>query len=290
MSKIENRILKFLIKIILIFLASVVYAISVSLFLDPNDLAPGGITGLAIILNRIIPIETGTWILVLNIPIMILGLWKLGPKLILTTLYTLVIISQATNYFSQFPPITTEIIPAIIAGSVLCGGAIGVIFRCGSTTGGTDIVVKIMRLRFKHLKTGTLFFILDLFIVTGAGIMFQNFNLSIYALLAVLVINVALDAVLYGTDEAKMLFIISDHADVIAEQIMDDLDVGVTFLNGSGAYHRKQKNIILCVMRKQLSPKAEEIVKEVDPNAFMIVSSASEIFGEGYKNFFAAKL
>lgn len=290
MSKIENKIVRNGLKLVLIFLASIVYAISVSLFLDPNNLAPGGITGLAIILNRLIPLETGTWILVLNIPIMILGLWKLGPKVIVTTLYTLVVISQATNFFSQFPPITTEIIPAIIAGSVLCGAAIGVIFLCGSTTGGTDIVVKILRLKFKHLKTGTLFFMMDLFIVSVAGIMFRNFNLSIYALLAVLIINVALDTVLYGTDEAKMLFIISDHAEVIATQIMDDLDVGVTFLNGSGAYHRKQKNIILCVMRKQLAPKAEEIVKEVDPNAFMIVSKASEIFGEGYKNFFAAKL
>ena len=281
---------KRIIKLILITLASILYAAGISLLIDPNNMSTGGVTGLSIIVSRLSGMETGTLIFLFNIPIMILGIWKLGWKMIVTTIYSIAVTAVFTNFFSQFPPLTTEIVPTIMAASCISGASLGIIFKCGATTGGTDIIVKLLRLKFKHVRTGRLFFMVDMIIVITAGIVFRNFNTSIYALILVIGENIVLDAVLYGRDEAKMIFIISDHGDRIATKLMNELDLGVTFLDGEGAYSKKEKKVILCVMQKKIAPMAEEIIKEVDGNAFMIVSSASEIFGEGYKNIYADKL
>ena len=167
---------------------------------------------------------------------------------------------------------------------------LALVFRAGATTGGTDIIVKLLRQKYRHLKTGRLFFILDILIVAASLLVFDDIDTILYAVLAVVVTSIVFDAVLYGFDEAKLVYIISDHSDIIAQRIMDELEAGVTFLKGKGAYSNSPKDVILCVMRNTVAPKAEEIVKQEDPLAFMIISSATEIYGEGYKNIFSEKL
>ena len=147
-----------------------------------------------------------------------------------------------------------------------------------------------MTLRYAHLKTGRLFLLTDAVIVTLSAFVFQNIDVALYAGVVVFINSVLLDMVLYGRDGAKLIFIISDRPEAITGRILSDLDIGVTYITGSGAYSGKAKNVIMCVMKKQLSPKAEEVVREEDPGAFMIVTSATEIFGEGYKNIFSERL
>lgn len=275
---------------VMITVASVIYAVGVSLFLDPNSLAPGGVTGIAIILNRITGLETGTWVLLINIPIIALGTWKFGLRFILSTMYCTAATSLMINFLAPFGALTTDPFLAAVAGGALMAVGIGIVFKAGATTGGTDIIVKLLRLKFPHLRTGSLFLITDAIIVAISAFVFRNVDVALYAGLVVFINSVLVDVVLYGRDGAKMIFIISDHHERITKRILEEMDIGVTYISGSGAYSGKDKSVIMCVMKKQLSPKAEEIVREEDPQAFMIVTSATEIFGEGYKSIFSEKL
>ena len=269
---------------------SFTYAAGISLFLDPNKLAPGGVSGISIMLSRITPIPTGTWILLLNIPILGLGLWKFGLKFLISTVYCTIVSSAFTNMLAGFGALTTDKVLAAAAGAALMAVSMGMILKAGATTGGVDIIVKVLRLRYRHLKTGNLYLIMDAIVVTLSGIMFHNLEIALYAAVAIFISSVVLDTVLYGKDGAKMIYIISDHPDRITDRLLEDLDIGVTSLKGEGAYSGKEKKVLMCVMRKPLAPKAQQIVKEEDPEAFMIVSDATEIFGEGYKSYFSERL
>ncbi|MCM1326088.1 MAG: YitT family protein [Bacteroidales bacterium] len=271
--------------------AALLYGAALSLFLAPNMLAPGGVSGISIILNRVIPgIPTGTWIFLLNIPILALGTWKFGIKFILSTIYCTVLTSYFTNLLEPVGALTKDPLLAALAGSSLIALSLGSVFKAGSTTGGMDIIIKVIRLKLPHLKTGFLYLVEDIMIIGVSALVFQNIDRALYAGLCALVTSFLLDLVLYGRDGAKLIFIISNHSETIARRVLDELNVGVTFIQGSGAYSGKDKKVILCVMKKPLSPKVEEIVKKEDPMAFMIFSSATEIYGEGYKNIFSEKL
>ncbi len=275
---------------VVITFASMVYAVAVSLFLDPNSLAPGGVTGIAIILNRLTGLETGTWMLFINIPIIALGTWKLGWQFILSTGYCTLISSLFINLLSPFGAVTEDLFLAAVAGGCLMAVGLGLVFKSGATTGGTDIIVKLLRIRFPQLKTGFLFFVTDAVIVAASGIVFKNVDVALYAGIVIAINSLLMDVVLYGRDGAKLVFIISDKHENITKRILEELDIGVTYISGSGAYSGKEKNVIMCVMKKQISPMAEAIVREEDPLAFMIVASATEIFGEGYKSIYSEKI
>ena len=271
-------------------LGTVMYAAGISLFLDPNSLAPGGVVGIAIILNRFLNISTGTLYLVINIPILLLGFKKLGKNFIGKTLYVVVLNTIVTNILAHMEPITREPLLAAIARSILLGEGIGSVFKSGATTGGMDIIVKILRRKYKHIKTGSLFLMVDVTVVTISGLVFQNFNTAMYALITVVLTGKFIDLILYGGDEAKLIFVVSDLSERISEQIIKDIKTGATLLRGRGAYSNKEKDILMCVVRKQSAPKVLEIVKREDETAFIIVSSATETFGEGYKDFFQEEL
>ena len=281
---------RILLDYMIITVAALVQAAAISLFLDPNNLAPGGVTGISIILSKITGIETGTWILLLNVPILAIGLWKFGLRFLMSTLYATALVSAFTNLLAPFGPLTEDKLLAALAGSILMALGIGWVFKAGATTGGTDVIIKLIRLRVPHMKTGALFLITDLTVVSIAGLVFRDLNVTLYAGIAVAITAYALDFVLYGRDGAKLVYIISDHAEQIAKRILEEMDAGVTFIDGKGAYSGKKKNVILCVVKIQLEPRAEEIVRQEDPEAFMIVTSATEIYGEGYKSYFSEKL
>lgn len=271
-------------------LAALIQGAAISLFLDPNQLAPGGITGISVILSRLTGIGTGTWILLLNIPILTIGLWKFGLRFLLSTLYCTALVSATTTILSPFGAVTDDKLLAALAGSILMALGIGWVFRAGATTGGTDIVIKLLKLKLPHLRTGALFLITDACIVTSSAFVFGDINLALYAGIAVAVTSFGLDRVLYGRDGAKLIYIISDSYEAITQRLLQEMDIGVTHIRGFGAYSGKEKSVIMCVVKVQMAPRVEEIVKQEDAEAFMIVTSATEIYGEGYKSYFSEKL
>lgn len=277
-------------KYFVITVAAVLFGLGISLFIEPNNLAPGGISGLSIILSRLLPAAPGTLFLILNLPIMALGAWKFGGKFMVSTLYATFMVSLATNLFEMVNPFTKDPLMGAVFGGALVALGIGMVLRCGATTGGTDIIVKCMKLRKPHLKTGTIFLVVDTVIIGIGGLVFGDVETVLYSAVSAAATSRVLDLVLYGRDEAKMIYIISNSAQAITERILKELQIGVTHLSGAGAYKKEQKQIIFCVVKKQNAYKVEEIVKQEDSSAFMIISSATEIYGEGYKSYFGEKL
>lgn len=262
-------------------------AMAISLFIDPHNLAPGGVTGIAVIISRISSVETGTLIFALNVPILLFAIWQFGLHFAISTIYATVLISTFTNLLAPFGPATDDILLAVLAGGVLYAISIGLIIKAGATTGGTDIIVKWLRVKFPYLKTGVLFFITDVIIISVSGIVFRDLDVALYAGIIAVVNSFMLDFVLYGKDEAKLQYIISDKADAITDRLLKELDIGVTQIEGRGAFSGKEKKVLMCVAKKPVSPRVEDIVKEEDADAFMVITSATEIFGEGYKSYFA---
>lgn len=286
-KKIGKKVLGY----VLMTLACFCYAVGISLFVEPNNIASGGVTGIAIILNKAIGGSTGIWFFVINIPILLIGMWKFGFKFLMSTVYCTTIISVFTDLLSRYgSPLTSDVLVATIAGGMLTAIGMGGVFKAGATTGGMDIVVKLCKLKFPYMKTGSLFLIMDFLVVLASAFVFQNIDRAFYSAMEVFVTSTLLDLVLYGRDGAKLIYIISDKSEKIAARLLDELNIGVTYMEGQGAYSGREKKVIMCVTKKQIAPRAEEIVKEEDPNTFMIVSSASEIYGEGYKSYFSEKL
>ena len=280
----EKEVAKSVKRYVILTAAAVIYAVAISLFLDPNNIAPGGVTGISILVNRFTAIPTGTMNLLINIPIVILGLWKFGWRFIFSTMYELALITVFINAFASRGAVTDDLLIASVTGGALIGVALALVFRAGATTGGIDIVVKVVRTKRRHIKTNILFLAFDSMVILASWIVFQDLTVAFYAGIAVVTDSIVMDKILYGSDEAKLTYIISSEPEQVKQRIFDELDITATIITARGAYTNEPKQLLMVVTRKQMYPKLEEIVKDEDTAAFMIVSSASEIFGEGYKD------
>ncbi len=240
---------------------------------------------MSIIVNKLVPrVRTGTWMILFNIPILALGIYKFGFKLFLSTIYSILISSLAMNIMTdKIGALTADPILAIVAGASLSAIGIGIVFRVGGTTGGTDIIVKVLKTKFRHLNTGTLFMIIDGMIVIASGLVFGNIETAIYAAIGLLLQTRVLNMVLYSGDEARMLYIISKNKDIIADRIMTELDCGVTYIKAVGAYKKHENDLLMCVVNMKNLPGVRDIVKQEDNDAFLIVTGATNVFGEGFK-------
>ncbi|HCJ09494.1 MAG TPA: YitT family protein [Lachnospiraceae bacterium] len=271
-------------KILFILVGCFFYAAGIGLFLDPNMLAPGGVVGISVILSHSLGGDTGTWYFLLNIPIIILGWWKFGGRFIINSFYAIALNSIFTNIFSIFPAVTNNKLLAAVAGSLLVGSGLGLVLKTGATTGGMDIVIKILRRKYPSIKTSTFFVTIDLIIVAMSGFVFRDFNLAMYAFITVALNGKVMEYILYGEDEANLIYIVAEQPEMMLQRILSEMDIGATILSGKGAYSNREKQIIMCVVKKRTTPILQEIIREEDPNAFLIISSANEIYGEGYKN------
>lgn len=299
---------KFIKRYSVIALGCLSYSLGVALFLDANNFASGGVTGISIIISYIIEqttgydLSAGVLILAINVPLFILGAIFFGKKFTVSTVFSTMLSSLLIwlfNFiFESYLPLTESYIISALLGGTLFGLGLGLIFRMGSSTGGTDIVVKILRKKFRYIRTGLISLSVDMTIVITSALVYwafgmENFfEITCYTALSIVTFTLMFDWMLYGGNSAKLVYIITenDKAQAISEKALKDLDVGLTFVDGEGAYTGNDKRIILCAIKNFLYPKLRDIVREVDPNAFVIVTSAKEIYGEGYKNHFDDEL
>lgn len=283
----DHKVMRFLWTFLMLTVGSVIYALGVAYFLDPLDLAPGGLTGIGIILDNFIPLGPGIIVFILNVPILVVGLKKFGKEFLFSTCYSTILISVLMDIFRQWNhemALTQDRMLAALAGGVCLAVGMGIVFRCGGTTGGVDVIIKLVHLKYRHVRTGTILLIIDFTIITASVIALKNIEIGLYAIVALFVNSMVFDLVLYGTDEAKLVYIVSNHHEEVADRLLKEISVGVTFLEGEGAYTREDKRVLMTVSKKQNFPKIKDVVKEVDPQAFMIVTSATEVFGVGFKN------
>lgn len=293
MSKIKNKKLTKLIgDLITLTLGSVIFATGVACFLDPNSIAPGGISGVAIIITKFVDvIPTGTLIALINVPILLVGTIKFGFRFLASTMYAVLVSSVAVDTIGWLVgPLTDNLLLAAVGGAVLVGTGVGLVFRTGATTGGTDVIVKLLRTKFRHLPTGLVFGFVDGCVCLTSGIVFKNIEVMIYAGIALMLQSMIMNKVLYGGDGARMIYVISPNNSEIAERLMNEVDVGATFVHGNGAYTGKDFEVLMVVMRAKLLPQARDVVKQVDDKAFMIVTNATSVFGEGFKRYDAEEV
>ena len=270
----------------LVTVGCLLFAAGVALFLDPNELASGGVSGIAIIIGGLTDVlPTGTWVILFNIPIMIAGVWKLGVRILLPTFYAVTISSLFMNLLEEcVSPLTYNPLLACVGGGVLVAAGIGLVFRGGATTGGSDIIVKLLRLKFRHISTGAIFLFTDGLICLISGFVFGDIDKALFAGIGVFIQMSVLNTVLYGSDEARMVYIISERDDIIAKRLLKELDVGATYLYGNGVYTGNDRKVLMCALRMRLLPQAREIIRQEDSDAFVIVTKATNVFGEGFKS------
>lgn len=265
-------------------LGSIIFALAFDWFYIPNDIALGGATGLAQVINALIPVlPVGFLSILINVPLFLLG-WKyLGFRMLATSLFSMAVSSVAIdiiNAFWTFTPMDPML--ASLCGGVLLGVGLGIVFMEGATTGGTDVVARLMKLKFPWLPMGQLVLIPDIIVLALAAATFGQIQTALYGAVALYVTTKVMDMVLYGMDTAKVAYVISDDWRKITDALLNDHDLGVTILNGEGAYTGTEKRVLLVAFKSKEIASVKAAVHDIDGNAFFIVCNAQEVLGEGF--------
>ena len=243
-------------------------AIGIELFLVPSQLSTGGFSGIATVGYYMTGISVGTIMLLLNIPLFIIAFFKVGR-----TFFVKAVIG--TSLLSIFL--------AFIYGSVIVGIGTAIVLNANGSTGGTELLANVIKSYKPYLKTGTLIVILDTIVITANTIYFKDIEIALYSTLVIYVMGKVLDIFFEGIDFAKMVLIISPEWEKIAEGLSKNIKRGVTSLYGHGMYRNEDKNILLCVMSRAEVREARKVIKEIDPKAFLVITNAREVYGEGFK-------
>ena len=283
----KKALKRYLIPYLWITLASAVYAVGFNWCYVPNQIGFGGITGVGQIVNHLLPwAPIGTVVILLNIPLFLLG-WKLlGGHLLVSSLFAMVVSSLMIDLLTAlytFQPM--EPLLACIFGGVLMGASLGVVFLQGATTGGTDLIARLLKLKMAWLPMGKLLMVIDLVVILAVAAAFGNVDSALYGVVALYISSMVMDMVLYGLDTAKVAYIISDRHKEIADTLVRDLDRGVTILHGEGAWSGQEKQVLMCAFKQRQIVMMKQLVKELDPAAFLIVCDAHEVMGEGFREY-----
>ena len=259
----------------IITLGSLLYALAYNIFYAPNLVAMGGLTGLPV----------GTTVFVMNVPLFFLG-WKyIGGHLLVSSLYAMTFSSFAIdvmNMIYQFPPMDTML--ASIFGGALLGLGIGLVFSKGATTGGTDLIARLLKLKFAWLPMGTLVLIPDFIVIALAAMAFGKVETALYGIVSLYITTKVMDTVLYGLDSSKVAYIISDRCKEITDAVIA-MDRGATILHGEGAYSGDEKKVLMVAFKQKEIVPLKEKVNEIDPRAFLIVCDAHDVLGEGFRTY-----
>lgn len=270
----------------MIALGSATFALGFDLFLEPNAVNVGGMTGLAMVIRKVIGMgSVGLISALLNVPLFLLGYRYLGRKFFIGSLLGTLFSALFLELFTLLPVPETEPLLGALYGGLFSGVGLGLVFLAGASTGGTDIIVRFLKRKFPDLRLGKLMLALDVAIALLTGFVFHDINKTLYSIITLYVCSVSLDGVLYGLDYSTVAMIISDHFEQIAQSIDRQLDRGVTYLDGKGFYSQQDKTVLLCAVRKRQVGQLKELVSAIDPNAFMILQEAHQVLGEGFKGY-----
>ncbi|MBR3416810.1 MAG: YitT family protein [Clostridia bacterium] len=278
----------------LIILGAALYGIGTTCFIQAAKIATGGVVGVFNVVNLIHEIPVGLCVLIVNIPLIIISFFKFKPRFAINSMIGIVLTSAAIDLaaflLGRFLPFTDDMLLSALAGALFNGAGIGLIMRNGSSTGGSDIITKLIHRKLRHLKGGVIAAALGLVVCVFYFAVTRDVQGTLYSALTIVVSNKVFDLVLYGGSDSKTVYIITDNSEKMAEAILTETHAGATILDGMGAYTKSDRKIILCVIRNSVFPTLKQLVKSVDENAFMIVTTSSEVFGKGYEDFNTERL
>ncbi len=261
-------------------LGALVMTLGLNMFLIPNKIASGGVSGLGIILFHTFNIPVGLTILLSNIPLFIAAGKFLGMKFVVRSLAGTFFLSAFVEILGFLPVLTTDLLLASIYGGIILGVGLGLVFRSGGSTGGTALASQLIKYFF-GLSTGQSLLGIDFIIIALAGLVFSA-ELAMYALISLFVTSKVIDFVQEGLGFSKACYIISNNGPKIARAILTDLDRGVTVLKGEGGFTGREKDILLCVVSQAEVSSLKRIVWNIEPDSFVIVSNVHEVLGEGF--------
>lgn len=265
-------------------LGSIIYSIAIPMFISPAHISPGGFTGVALIFNFLFGLPTGLLIFLFNIPVFLIGYKKIGQIFILKTAIVTFLISLFLDISERYiKTFTGDKILCAVFGGIFIGLGLGIILLRGATTGGVDIIAKLINAKKPHFSIGRIILISDIIVVTLSVICYKDLSGALYSVITIYITSIVLDGVLYGGNKGKLIFVVSAFGKEISQNILKNVGRGVTVIDAVGAYTGDKRNILMCAVRRQEIALFYTAVKSIDQNAFIIVCEAGEIEGNGFK-------
>ncbi len=284
----RNKIIGLIRSLLLVVIGGVIFALGFDLFLEPAGFSCGGVSGIAML---IVYATKSKWLTVgilsalINIPLFFFGYRQIGKYFFFGSMVGMATTSLCFDLFKLLPVPTVEPLIACIFGGVMIGAGVGIVFLGGASTGGVDIVARLLKLKFRNFPIGKLLLAMDLCTAVATGIVYGEFNNTLYSTVTLFLSSVVLDKVVYGLDYAKVALIVSNRYEEIAKAIDEQLDRGVTLLQGQGYYIRSDKYILLSAVKRKQLAQLKELVMEIDPAAFIILQDAHQVLGDGFKRY-----
>lgn len=261
------------------------YSLGFASFIDPNGFTIGGVTGIAALINHIFPrLSVGFLIIVFNIPLIYIGYKNYKGEFIIKTAFATLLSSVFIDLINAFVPkyVGDRVISAL-AGGVLCGVGMALVFLRSATTGGADIVAKLLNKKYPFISVGKMLLALDCVVILLTALYYRSIETALFSILFIFASSNLIDTLVYGADKGKLIFIVSETPDAIKTSIVEQMKRGVTEIKSSGGYTGKDRNMLMCAVRNNEIAEIVKIVKQNDPNAFVVFSEAGEILGQGFK-------
>ena len=264
-------------------LGSSAFGIAFGVFLDPNGLNAGGISGLAQVIVEVTGIgSVGVLTILINLPLFVVGGLKIGKRFFFGSLLGLGLSSALMDILATYPMPQINPLLAAIYGGVITGVGLGFVFVAGTSTGGSDIVVRLVKLKARNVPIGQIAMAFDVIVVTLTGIVYKNFENALYTGIAVFLTSKLIDAVVYGFDYSKVALVMTKEYEAVAKAVGDKLGRGATYLYSQGTYSLQDSKVVLVALKRQQVNELKELVMEIDPNAFVILQEAHQVLGDGF--------
>ena len=257
-------------------------AAGISLFFTPNKIVSGGVSGMSTILYHTLSVPPGLSYAIINLVLLILALKFLGKEFVAKTVIGAALISVFVQIFSYLPPVTDDVLIATIFGAVLYGFGIGLTLVEGASTGGTDILGRLIQYKFPHIAIGRLLLIVDAAVILTSLVVFRTIDLAFYGIIALAVSTFAIDLLIKKLNISKLAFVMTDKGEEIAKHLVSTSPRGVTIFNATGAYTGNSINMLMCALKEREIPEFQRKVLNIDPNAFIIFSESQQIVGNGF--------
>lgn len=267
---------------LIMLLGSAISGVAVSLFLNPNKIVNGGVSGISAILLHTMNVPPGITFVVINFLLLLAGSKILGIKFIIKTIYGAGLLTVFVQLFSYFPPITDDVLLSALFGGVIFGIGIGMIFITGATTGGSDVLGRIFQKKFPTISIGNLLLIIDGVIILISFFIFKEVDLALIGVLALFMTSYSIDILIRHMNASKLVFVITDHGEAISDVLVKSSTRGVTIINVMGAYSEKNKKMLFCALKEGEMIEFQKRVLEIDSDAFIVVSESQRILGNGF--------
>ncbi|HIV19138.1 MAG TPA: YitT family protein [Candidatus Merdivicinus intestinigallinarum] len=280
----RSRVWDEILDVLVILIGTFIYTAGLYFFIEPQNMAPGGVSGIALIINFLTSLPVGMLSAVLNVPLLLIGFRFVGKDFLWKTLVSVGSFTVFYDYIlSGLPVYKGDALLSCLFGGVLWGIGIGLVFMRSGSTGGTDILNKMIHQKWPHFQLGKVTFATDAVIILASIFVFRSLESGLYAIITIFVCTQIMDMVLYSGDRGKLVYVFSDKTPEISAQIMDVLERGTTFLKGEGGYTGEERKVLLCAVRRSEYYQVKRLVYGIDPRAFLIVTDSAEVMGEGFR-------